>query len=85
MTDPERLASAAAIARQRGAYIVALKSGASKIEPLQHRLTLVSVVGDDVAVNAFPTRHGIWRAHDMNELIRTAALFSRLSRSERGA
>ncbi|WP_342712769.1 CoA-binding protein [Bradyrhizobium sp. B124] len=75
LTDPERLASAAATARQRGAYIIALKSGASKIGAAAASSHTGAIVGDDVAVNAFLARHGIWRAHDMNGLIRTVPLY----------
>jgi len=75
ISNPDRLAEAAAIARARGAYIVALKSGSSKLGAVAASSHTGAVVGDDVAVDAFLARHGIWRARDMNEFIRATPLY----------
>jgi acyl-CoA synthetase (NDP forming) len=63
--DPWHLAEAAAVARERGLPVVALKSGrtpAGQVAALSHTGALAS---EDRVVDAFLAEHGIWRVQDM--------------------
>lgn len=75
ISDPERLASAARIARDRGAYVVAIKSGSSTRGAQAAASHTGALAGNDAAVDAFLARHGIWRARDINEFIRATSLY----------
>lgn len=75
ISDPERLASAARIARDRGAYVVAIKSGSSARGAQAAASHTGALAGNDAAVDAFLARHGIWRARDINEFIRATSLY----------
>lgn len=75
LSDPERLAAAAAVARARGAHVVALKSGSSRRGAVAAASHTGALVGNDAAIDAFLARHGIWRARDMNEFIRATPLY----------
>ena len=75
LSSPVRLAAAAAVARQRGAHVVVLKSGSSQRGAVAAASHTGAMVGNDATVDAFLARHGIWRARDMNEFIRATALY----------
>ncbi|NPC58470.1 acetate--CoA ligase family protein [Caenimonas soli] len=75
LSDPDSLAKAAALARARGAYMVVLKSGESAKGAAAASSHTGALVGNDAAIDGFLARHGIWRARDMNELIRATALY----------
>lgn len=75
ISDPESLTLAAEIARKRGAYMVALKSGSSSRGATAASSHTGAIVGNDAAVDAFFARHGIWRAHDINALVRATPLY----------
>ena len=73
--DPENLARAAEIARERGVPIIAVKSGRSedgKRAAASHTGALATA---DRVVDAFFERHGIWRANGMLELVHAAELY----------
>lgn len=73
--DPRGLAEAAAIARERGLPVVALKSGrtaAGQAAALSHTGALAS---EDRVVDAFLAEHGIWRAQSMVDLVDSAPLY----------
>lgn len=73
--DPERLAKAAAIARQRGAYLLVLKGGESRRGAAAAASHTGALVGDDAAVDAFLAKNGIYRARDIADLVRATALY----------
>jgi acyl-CoA synthetase (NDP forming) len=73
--DPEVLAQAAAIARDRDLPIVAVKSGRTARGAQAARSHTGALASDDKVVDAFLRRHGIWRANDMHELVRTSELY----------
>lgn len=73
--DPERLASAAATARRHGAYLLVLKGGESSKGALAAASHTGALVGNDAAIDAFLVRHGIYRAKDVSDLVRTTALY----------
>ncbi|WP_454724862.1 MULTISPECIES: acetate--CoA ligase family protein [Cupriavidus] len=75
LSDPARLAAAAAVARARGAHVVALKSGSSRRGAVAAASHTGALVGNDAAIDAFLARHGIWRARDMNAFIRATPLY----------
>ena len=73
--DPWHLAEAAAVARERGLPVVALKSGrtpAGQVAALSHTGALAS---EDRVVDAFLAEHGIWRVQDMVELVDAVELY----------
>ena len=73
--DPWHLAEAAAVARERGLPLVALKSGrtsAGQDAALSHTGALAN---EDRTVDAFLAEHGIWRARSMVDLVDTAQLY----------
>ena len=73
--DPWQLAEAAAVARERGLPIVALKSGrtpAGQEAALSHTGSLAS---EDRVVDAFLAEHGIWRVQNMVELVDAVELY----------
>lgn len=75
ISNPVSLAAAAEIARKRGAYMVALKSGGSSKGAAAASSHTGAIVGNDAAIDAFFARHGIWRANDINELVRATPLY----------
>ena len=73
--DPWHLAEAAAVARERGLPIVALKSGrtpAGSAAALSHTGALAT---EDRVVDAFLAEHGIWRVRNMVELVDAVELY----------
>jgi acyl-CoA synthetase (NDP forming) len=73
--EPELLAEAARLARDRGAFIVLLKGGSSSKGAAAAASHTGAMVGHDGALEAFLRRHGIRRAHDMHELVSAAPLY----------
>ncbi|MFN0183168.1 MAG: acetate--CoA ligase family protein [Aquabacterium sp.] len=73
--DARQLAEAAAVARDRGLPIVALKSGRSRAgqeAALSHTGALAS---EDRVVDAFMAEHGIWRVNSVVELVDAVELY----------
>lgn len=75
LREPARLANAAAIARRRGAYLLVLKGGESRRGAQAAASHTGALAGDDAAVDAFLARHGIYRARDVEDFVRAAALY----------
>jgi acyl-CoA synthetase (NDP forming) len=81
--DPAMLARAAAIARDRGVPMVALKAGASASGARVAQSHTGALLSEDRVVDAFFRRHGIWRAADIAAWSNAAALY--LGRVDPGA
>jgi acyl-CoA synthetase (NDP forming) len=77
ISNPEMLAEAASLAHRRGAHIVLLKGGSSQRGAVAAASHTGAMVGEDGALEAFLHRHGIWRAHDIHELINATPLYLR--------
>ncbi|UHL64239.1 acetate--CoA ligase family protein [Paralcaligenes sp. KSB-10] len=75
LTRPEFLAEAADLARQHGAHIVLLKGGSSLKGAVAAASHTGAIVGQDAALDAFLEQNGIWRAHDIHELVNAAPLY----------
>jgi acetate---CoA ligase (ADP-forming) len=75
LNDPENLARAAAIARERGVPIVALKAGRSKHGQRAASSHTGAIATVDRVVDAFFAKHGIWRASGTLELVQAAELY----------
>jgi acyl-CoA synthetase (NDP forming) len=75
LTRPQFLAEAADVARQHGAYIVLLKGGSSMKGAVAAASHTGAIAGQDAALDAFLQKNGIWRAHDIHELVNPAALY----------
>lgn len=73
--DAEALADAAAVARERGLPIIALKSGRTAAGQEAARSHTGALANEDRVVDAFLEQHGIWRARDVNELVGSAELY----------
>lgn len=75
LNDPECLAAAARIAKERGAYVVVLKSGSSEKGMTAAASHTGAVMGNDAAIDAYLAKSGIWRARDIKDFIRAAPLY----------
>lgn len=75
LTRPEFLVEAADVARQHGAYVVLLKGGSSVKGAAAAASHTGAMAGQDAALDAFLRKNGIWRAHDIHELVNAAALY----------
>lgn len=75
ISDPASLATASEIARKRNAYMVVLKSGDSLKGAVAAASHTGAIVGNDAAIDTFFARHGIWRASDINELVRATPMY----------
>lgn len=75
LTDPEVLIQAAQAAHQRGAAIIVLKSGRSVHGAKAAASHTGAIVNDDIVVDAFLERHGIWRANDVHSLVNAVELY----------
>lgn len=75
--DPATLARAAAVARQRGVPVVAVKAGRTGAGQRAAASHTGAIANEDRAVDAFFARHGIWRADDAHALARCAPLYLR--------
>jgi acyl-CoA synthetase (NDP forming) len=73
--DPENLARAAAIARERDVPIVAVKAGRSARGQAAARSHTGALSSEDRVVGAFLKQHGIWRVRDVHELVAAASLY----------
>jgi acyl-CoA synthetase (NDP forming) len=73
--DPQHLAQAAAIARERDLPIVALKSGRTPAGQAAARSHTGALANEDRVVDAFLAHHGIWRAQDLDGLVEAAELY----------
>jgi acyl-CoA synthetase (NDP forming) len=74
LADPATLAEVARLANARGAAVVALKSGRSARGAQAAASHTGALVHDDVVVDAFLQRHGIWRAPDVHGLVNAVEL-----------
>jgi acyl-CoA synthetase (NDP forming) len=75
LPDPDQLARAAAVARERGLPIIAVKGGrtaAGQAAAASHTGALAS---EDRVIDAFFAQHGIWRARDMAEMVGGVELY----------
>ncbi|MDB5563498.1 MAG: putative acetyl-CoA synthetase (ADP-forming) alpha and beta chain protein [Tardiphaga sp.] len=75
VSNPDMLSEAARIAHQRGAHLVLLKGGSSQRGAAAAASHTGAMVGEDGALDAFLQRHGIWRAHDVHEMINATSLY----------
>lgn len=75
LADPALLAEAARLAQGRGAAVIALKSGRSAHGAKAAASHTGALVNDDVIVDAFLERHGIWRAQDVHGLVNAVELY----------
>jgi acetate---CoA ligase (ADP-forming) len=75
LADPDLVAQAARVAQDRGAAVVALKSGRSTHGAKAAASHTGALVNDDVVVDAFLARHGIWRAADVHGLVNAVELY----------
>lgn len=75
LSDPATLAEVARLANARGAAVVALKSGRSARGAQAAASHTGALVHDDVVVDAFFERHGIWRAQDVHGLVNAVELY----------
>jgi len=75
LADPAMLAETARLARSRGAAVIALKAGRSVHGAKAAASHTGAMVNDDVVVDAFLERHGIWRATDVHGLINAVELY----------
>lgn len=73
--DPVMLAEVARLAATRGAAVIALKSGRSAHGAKAAASHTGAIVNDDVVVDAFFERHGIWRAQDVHGLVNAVELY----------
>ncbi|MBI3513959.1 MAG: acetate--CoA ligase family protein [Proteobacteria bacterium] len=75
IANPERLAAAAKIARERDLPIVALKSARSPRAQAVASSHTGALANEDRVVDAFLRQHGIWRADDVHGLVNAAELY----------
>lgn len=74
LADTASLAELARRANARGAAVVVLKAGRSEEGARAAASHTGAIVNDDVSVDAFLERHGIWRAPDVHGLVNAVAL-----------
>lgn len=75
LRDTAMLVRVAQVARARGAAVVALKSGRSALGARAAASHTGAMVDDDVLIDAFLARHGIWRAADVHGLVNATELY----------
>ena len=75
LADPDTLAEVARMARSNGAAVIALKSGRSAQGAKAAASHTGAIVNDDVVVDAFLQRHGIWRAQDVHGLVNAVEMY----------
>lgn len=80
LQDPKMLARGAALAREKGIPIIALKAGRSASGIAAAKSHTGALVNEDGVVDAFFKRHGIWRANDPARIVQTAELYLKGSR-----
>lgn len=75
LTDPDMLAQTVQRAHSRGASVITLKAGRSAQGAKAAASHTGAIVNDDVVVDAFLERHGIWRASDVHDLVNAVELY----------
>lgn len=75
LRDPWNLALAAERARERGVPIIALKSGRSPDGQRAAASHTGAMATEDRVLDAFLTRHGIWRAEGTEDLVHAVELY----------
>ncbi|MDB5980428.1 MAG: putative acetyl-CoA synthetase (ADP-forming) alpha and beta chain protein [Pseudomonas sp.] len=75
ISNPRLLAQAAQVARQNGSHIVLLKGGVSDKGAAAAASHTGAMLGQEGALDAFLEKHGVWRAHDIHELVNAAPLY----------
>ncbi len=75
LSDPEMLVKVARASRLHGAAVIVLKSGRSEQGAKAAASHTGAIVNDDVVVDAFLKRHGIWRAQDVHGLVNAVELY----------
>ncbi|PLC48197.1 CoA-binding protein [Pollutimonas subterranea] len=73
--DPEMLVKAAALARERGVPIIAIKAGSSEKGAIAAQSHTGALSGEDDVIDVFLRQHGIWRASDLNEIAQALPLY----------
>lgn len=82
LQNPETLARAAALARERGVTLAVVKAGRSEIGARAAGSHTGALASEDRVIDAFLTQHGILRACDPPELARYAELLLTTPTSE---
>ncbi|UOM35281.1 acetate--CoA ligase family protein [Acuticoccus sp. I52.16.1] len=75
LDDPAMLARAAALGRERGVPIIAIKSGRSAQGARAAASHTGAIATPDRTVDAFFAKHGIWRADGMADLVRATEMY----------
>ncbi|ETF01995.1 CoA-binding protein [Advenella kashmirensis W13003] len=75
LADPDMLSRTVRLARSHGAAVIALKAGRSANGSKAAASHTGAIVNDDVVVDAFLERHGIWRAPDVHGLVNAVELY----------
>ena len=75
ISDPEQLAAAAEIARERDLPIVAVKAGRTESGRRAASSHTGALASEDRVVDAFLARHGIWRVDDPYALVAAGRLY----------
>lgn len=75
IADPDRLALAARVARDRGLPVIALKAGVSARGAAAASSHTGALATEDRVVDAFFRQHGIWRVPDIRSLVNAADLY----------
>ncbi len=75
ITDPDRLALAARVARDRGLPVIALKAGVSAQGAAAASSHTGALATEDRVVDAFFRQNGIWRVPDIRSLVNAADLY----------
>ncbi|NBP62544.1 MAG: CoA-binding protein [Betaproteobacteria bacterium] len=73
--DPWHLAEAAAVAREQGIYMIALKAGRTPAGQRAASSHTGALANEDRVVDAFLEAHGIWRVNDMLELVAAVEVY----------
>lgn len=82
--DPESFVAAADAAREAGKPVVVLKVGASEATARSALAHTGALVGDDRVFDGICARHGILRAHSLEDLLTTADVIARTGPLRRG-
>lgn len=77
LSDLESLAEVGRIALERGVPVVALKGGASEAGQKAAASHTGALATEEVVVDAFLAKHGIWRARSTRDLVAAAGLYLR--------
>lgn len=75
VNDPDKLAQAAAVARERELPLLVLKSGRTPSGQRAASSHTGAMATEDRVVDAFLRHHGIWRAEDPDDLVNAAELY----------